>query len=128
MKFLSICKATFLAMTAFALSSCATARWGPGHYQKTFHKEGKLGGYLSYTDLRRYDGDLVQFDVWNDSIQNGEIINMDLWPIGGIGLGGFGMRGHLGPIGGGIGTLWYIPDSVGKGTVNSDRDLDFLWE
>ena len=114
--------------TAIFASGCTSIRTGPGLYQKHFGYEGKLGGYLSYTDLQGYDGDVLQIDVMNDEQQPGELLNLDLWPLGGLGLGPIGLRGHLLWIGGGMGTLFYIPDSVGKGTINSDKDFDFIIE
>lgn len=114
-----------LLLALVILTGCTSIRTGPGLFQKHFGYEGKLGGYASYTDLRGYDGALLQIDFLNNEQQPGEVLNLDLWPLGGIGLGPIGLRGHLFWIGGGMGTLFYIPDSVGKGTVNSDRDLDF---
>jgi len=118
----------FILSAAVFLTGCTSIRSGPGKWQHGFRYEGKFGGYASYTDLRAYDGDVVQLDFFNDEQQPGEMLNMDLWPLGGIGLGPFGMRGHLFWIGGGLGSVWYVPDSVGKGTVNSHKDFDFLIE
>ncbi|MCB2154985.1 hypothetical protein KQI84_08865 [bacterium] len=115
----------FILAAAVLLTGCTSIRTGPGLFQKHFRYEGKLGGYLSYTDLRGYDGDVLQIDIMNNEQQPGEILNLDLWPLGGIGIGPLGLRGHFTWIGGGMGTLFYIPDSVGKGTINSDKDFDF---
>ena len=117
-----------IVAAALLAAGCTSVRTGPKLYQKGFRYEGKLGGYLSYTDLRGYDGEVLQLDFLNSEQQPGEVFNFDVWPIGGFGLGPIGARGHLFWIGGGMGTLWYIPDSVGKGTVNSDKDLYFKIE
>lgn len=117
---------TLLLLTVTVFSSgCMAGRMGPGLRQHGFGYEGYFGGYFSYTDLRGYDAEIVRVDILNNEQQPGELLNLDLWPIGGIGLGPIGIRGHLGPIGGGLGGLYYIPDSVGKGTVNTDKDFYF---
>ncbi len=93
-------------------TGCSTFRAGPERAQKSFAYQGPIGAYASASDLRAYDGDLLQADLWSNSQQPGELLNLDLWPIGGIGIGAFGVRAHIASLGAGIGFIFYHPKSA----------------
>jgi hypothetical protein len=91
------------------LAGCAGSQWGPAHAPKDWDYEGLLNGYASTNDLRDYDGTIVQADLISHRQPGGEVLNLDVWPIAGIGIGLLGVRAHIGPLGAGIGTLFHDP-------------------
>jgi hypothetical protein len=109
-----ICRGTILALAVLA-TGCSTFRAGPGRTQKSFGYEGLVGGYVTATEVRSYDGDILQADLWSDTQQSGELLNLDIWPIVGIGIGAFGIRAHVASLGAGLGFLFYNPRPTGGG-------------
>lgn len=81
---------------------------GPGRSPQT--PDFTVGNvYLSTDDLRSYDGDVLRVDILSDRQQPGEIIGLDVWPLMGVGVGLLGARANVGPVGLGLGTLFYRP-------------------
>jgi len=74
--------------------------------------QGVVDGYATVSEIREYDGDILQADLWSNSQQSGEILNLDIWPVVGIGIGLFGLRAHVGGLGAGFGFMFYHPEST----------------
>jgi hypothetical protein len=75
--------------------------------------QGLGNAYVSVDDLRPYDGNILQLDILNGAQLSGEILNVDIWPVVGVGIGLLGVRAHVGPLGVGVGTLFYKPVAWG---------------
>lgn len=118
--------AALLGVVATTASGCALFRWGPGHAPTDFEYQGIINAYASADDLRAYDGDIVKVDMLNRTEQNGEILNVDVWPIAGVGIGAFGARVHVVTLGAGIGTVFYNPQAEGDlvNVENKEVKLD----
>jgi hypothetical protein len=102
-----------IGIVALAATGCSTFRAGPGRVQDSFGYKGVVGGYATASEFREYDGDILQADLWSDSQQSGELLNLDIWPVLGIGIGAFGVRAHIATLGAGLGFLFYHPKSTG---------------
>ncbi|MBX3727926.1 MAG: hypothetical protein KF858_01980 [Candidatus Sumerlaeia bacterium] len=109
---------------ALASSGCIAIGMGPKHFQNKLSFEAGIGGYASMREIRKYDGEILQIDIASNRQQNGELLNVDVWPLVGVGLGPLGVRAHLTFFGAGIGSLFYVPESVGG---SPEKDASFSW-
>lgn len=116
---------TGLVLVLTVLSTgCTTLGMGPKHFQRKFNFEAAIGGYASVREVRSYDGEILQIDLMSNRQQPGEIVNVDIWPLAGVGVGVLGVRAHLVIFGAGLGSLFYVPESVGG---RPEKDATFSW-
>ena len=111
---------------ALAATACAVLATGCAHVEfrtscskETNNKacnpeiEASAGSLASaFVDLkgmRKYDGKLVDADLFNGQGRWGNIISLDVWPLAGVGIGWLGVSAHILPVEAGVGVFGYNP-------------------
>ncbi|CAN5508893.1 hypothetical protein BH09SUM1_BH09SUM1_34330 [soil metagenome] len=114
----AICAASVALMTG-----CTSFHIGPGRMPQNMDVS-KGSAYASIHDLRSYNGDLIDIDIFDDEQQPGELLNVELWPIVGVGIGLFGVRAHIVNVGAGAGTFLYSPHAANRYRI--DRKVNVI--
>ncbi|MBN2703829.1 MAG: hypothetical protein JXR23_06420 [Pontiellaceae bacterium] len=70
---------------------------------------GLVHSYAACNGIRPYDGTLLDAGIFDDN-RWGEIVSLDIWPIGGMGMSFIGARIKLLPFELGAGILGYDPE------------------
>jgi hypothetical protein len=70
---------------------------------------GLARAYVSVESLRPYSGTIFRLGIFDMAEHPAEIANIDVWPIGGAGIGLVGARVRVLMLGAGAGVLWYQP-------------------
>jgi hypothetical protein len=71
--------------------------------------EGLANGYATLSALHKYNGTILQFDLLSESLREGEIMSLDVWPLAGVSVGIVGARLRVLALEGGLGVIWYNP-------------------
>ena len=71
--------------------------------------DGLLNGYATCNGIRPYDGTLIEAGCLSFNDRWGDVVSLDIWPIGGVGVGLIGAQVKLLPFEAGIGLLGYDP-------------------
>lgn len=97
-----------------ALTGCSVSI---GHRKDTetgtVEMRGIVNGYASINGLSEWDGDVIEASVLK--FRRGEIVQVEVWPIVGVGVGVAGLRLRVLPLEVGIGALFYHPRPPGAG-------------
>jgi hypothetical protein len=70
---------------------------------------GLVGGYATVNALHHYEGNILEFGLFTSSKRPGELVSLDVWPVGGVGFGFIGGRVRFLPLEVALGTLFYCP-------------------
>jgi len=69
-----------------------------------------LKGYMVYNGFRPYDGKILETGVLSKNDRWGDIVSLDLWPIGGVGVSFIGAKIKLLPFEIGFGVFGHDPE------------------
>ncbi|MBN1518415.1 hypothetical protein JXA32_17770 [Candidatus Sumerlaeota bacterium] len=80
--------------------------------------------YMAGNGIRPYDGMILEAGVISDDDRWGDIVSLDIWPIGGVGVSFIGAKVKLLPFEIGFGVLGYDPEpeTYSKKETPSDTD------
>lgn len=76
--------------------------------------------YAGYSGFDEWDGDLIKLGLLGGQGRAGEIFSLDIWPLGGVGIGLAGARVRVLPIELGVGALFYSPSLPRREEVYDD--------
>ncbi len=65
--------------------------------------------YVGYTGFDEWDGNIIKLGLFGGDGRAGEFFSLDIWPLGGVGLGVAGARVRVLPFEVGAGALLYHP-------------------
>ena len=96
-----------IGVLCISVTGCASLTVGTPPRQES---KGVFKGYMVYNGFRPYDGKILEAGVLSKNDRWGDIVSLDLWPIGGVGVSwvsfvgakikllpfeiGFGVLGH----------------------------------
>ena len=102
--------ATCAALLGLTLAGCGSMDVRTdGDYKIGF--EGPLQGYMNTGDIPAYGGEVLSLGWLGGAERSGDVVSMDLWPIGGFGVGLIGARVNILWLDLGLGTGFYDPDT-----------------
>lgn len=82
-----------LALLALALPlSACTIRLGQTEEPSGLELDGLADGYAVVTPISKYDGKILDFGIFSSRNREGEWVSLDIWPLGGVGIGFVGAR------------------------------------
>ena len=103
-------KVLFLAPLALLAGACTSFDVGT-EGDVALEYEGILDGYVTADGIPEYDGTLLHAGLLGSAAREGELVSVDLWPLGGVGVGLFGVRLQILPLDIGLGTLFFAPSA-----------------
>lgn len=71
--------------------------------------DGLLKGYATCNGIRPFDGKILEAGCLSSNDRWGDVVSLDIWPIGGVGVGLIGAQVKILPFEAGIGLLGYDP-------------------
>lgn len=101
-----------LLILAAGLTSCVSVTVGAKAEPSRVQWEGFGTAYAAANGIRPYDATFFKAQLLSGSGQDGELASMEIWPLGGIGVGLLGARLHLLPVEIGAGILGYHPKPI----------------
>ncbi len=94
---------------AVLLPACTSIRIGTDDPEgRGIRVDGLVDGYANFDGLERYDGEILYAGIFG-SAQGDDLATLDIWPLGGVGVGLAGARVRFLPLELGLGTLGYDP-------------------
>ncbi|MHC4513394.1 MAG: hypothetical protein ACYTGW_03340 [Planctomycetota bacterium] len=79
--------------------------------------------YAGYSGFDEWDGSLIQLGLLGGSGRAGEFFSLDIWPLGGVGVGLAGARVRVLPLEIGAGVLFYHPSLPSRSDTDVPEDL-----
>ena len=70
--------------------------------------------YAGYSGIDEWDGNILNLGLFSGTARKGEFFSLDIWPLGGFGVGIAGARVRVLPFEMGAGVLFYQPKLPGK--------------
>ena len=92
------------------VTGCASFTVGTGKNRPQLKSEGVLNGYMACNGFRPYDGKILEAGVLSDNDRWGNVVSLDLWPIGGVGVSLIGAKIKILPFELGVGVLGHDPE------------------
>ena len=91
---------------------CVNIRVGSSKGTTQLRSRGLVSGHASLTPISEFDGSFLKAGVLPGKGRRGEWASIDVWPLGGIGVGFVGARVRILPLEAGVGVLHYDPKPV----------------
>lgn len=102
-------KIVLLLMSVFCLVSCFSLSIGTKKDPSRIQMKGLASAYASADWIEPYDGTVMRAGIFSESDRDGEWASVDIWPLGGVGVGLVGARVRLLFFEIGAGVLAYKP-------------------
>ncbi len=80
--------------------------------------------YAGYSGFDKWDGTIIKLGLFGGEGRSGEFFSLDIWPLGGVGLGVAGARVRVLPFEVGAGALLYHPRLPKKPQPEIVDDID----
>ena len=101
-----------IAVLCASVTGCASVTVGTDKNPPQLKSQGALNGYMACNGFRPYDGKILEAGILSDTDRWGNLVSVDLWPIGGVGVSFIGAIIKLLPFEFGLGVLGYDPKPV----------------
>jgi hypothetical protein len=99
---------TLLLAVLFLAPGCISFRLS-AESDPSIRASGLGNAYAGYSGVDEWDGDIIKLGLLGGHGRDGEIFSLDIWPLGGVGIGLAGARVRILPIEFGAGALFYKP-------------------
>ena len=86
-------------------------KMGPRTEPSRIQMDGLGTAYAAVCGIRPYDGTILEANILEGK-RDGEILSLDIWPLGGVGIGLIGARAQVLPLEAAAGLLFYQPQPV----------------
>ncbi len=111
------------SLAALALPGCLSLSVRTEAHDPALAVSGIVDGYVTPAALHPYDGHLIDAGLFEgDNLRRGEVAALDIWPLGGVGVGLVGARVRVLPLEIGLGTLFYEPSRPTRPHDDDDDD------
>ena len=98
-----------MAGMCVSLTGCLSVQIGSKDSTKV-KSDGLVDGYMACNGIRPFDGTIIDADLLSSGSERwGELLSLDVWPIGGFGISFIGARVKLLPFEAGFGMFGYSP-------------------
>lgn len=91
------------------LSGCLSLSIGTQEKESAIHMDGLASGYAGFYPISKYNGTILKAGIFEESARDGEWASLDIWPLGGVGVGLLGARVRVLFLEVGAGVLAYTP-------------------
>ena len=91
---------------------CLSLQLGTDSNPPQLNARGLVNGHFTATGFEPYDGKIMKAGIFGDADRPGELASLDVWPIGGLGVGFVGGRIRILPVEMGFGILGYDPKPI----------------
>jgi hypothetical protein len=98
-----------IGVVCASLTGCASLTVGTDRNPPQLKSKGILNGYMACNGFRPYDGKILEAGILSDNDRWGDMVSLDIWPIGGFGVSFIGAKMKLLPFDIGLGVLGYNP-------------------
>ena len=98
-----------MVFCSMMLSGCVSMKVGMEKQPSRLQVEGIATGYAALSGIRPYDKTILKAGLFSETERDGEIASIDIWPLGGVGVGLAGGRIQLLSLDVGAGVLFYQP-------------------
>lgn len=98
-----------LCLLPTMLASCLSVQLGTEDRPSRLQMDGLASGYATIEAFPKYDGNILKAGLFQESARDGEWASIDIWPLGGIGVGFIGARVRVLFFEVGLGVLAYTP-------------------
>lgn len=105
----TLCLTLTLLAALTAATGCLSVKVGAEADHAVISASGLVSGYLSFNALPPYQGEVIDLGILAGTGRAWELAHLDVWPVGGIGLGLVGFRARLLMVEAALGTLIYHP-------------------
>lgn len=113
-----------IGVFCICMTGCATFNMGVDKNPPQIKADGILNGYMAYNGFRPYDGNIFDAHILSDNGQPGEMVSINLWPVGGVGVGLVGARVKVLPFEIGLGVLGEYPEPENYEKVGEPEEKD----
>lgn len=106
---------SLIVLSLFALSllnSCISLRIGTEEKPSRIEAKGLGSAYAAIPGIEKFDGNIARIGLFEDTARDGEWASVDIWPIGGVGVGFVGARVKLFIFEIGAGIFGYQPQPL----------------
>lgn len=98
-----------LSLLPALLASCLSIQLGTEDRPSRLEMDGLASGYATIEAFPKYDGNILKAGIFQESARDGEWASIDIWPLGGVGVGLIGARVRVLFFEIGLGVLAYTP-------------------
>lgn len=98
--------------TLLLLNSCIALSIGTERKPSRIEAKGLGSAYAAIPGIEPFEGNIAQIGLFQDSARDGEWASVDIWPIGGVGVGFVGARIKLFIFEIGAGVFGYQPEPL----------------
>lgn len=98
-----------LSLLPALLASCLSIQLGTEDRPSRLEMDGLASGYATIEAFPKYDGTILKAGIFQESARDGEWASIDIWPLGGVGVGLIGARVRVLFFEIGLGVLAYTP-------------------